>query len=403
MAGPKERIYDEQIDIPALRALCEAATPGPWTTPTAPRLQGAISAVIDGRERQVAAIDGQAPMFDLRAGQDEVARANGAFIAAARSALPALLDALEAARKERDEAIADGVLSQRVCDLSNERDQLRAQLAKVYAEGALATARAEIERLRAALAEACDLALDAERGLGVSSAVESLREVALLAAGARGPGALRPRASRQRCNGNHARAIGADGLGVLYSEARAQREPKCDGASNTPGIECDARVLRAAGWREEDETQCIACGLYPMRLAEFTVCSNCERCKACGCDQEPHESALEVVPESVPPQAAPPGAIPAMWTDEDGAGPDGIVLVIEHWPPPEIAEALSHPDHRVFLVVHAEAGEAYVSKIGSVFGGAIQLHHESVADLHRELGEWLAAHPVTAGDEVSGG
>ncbi|MGN6107070.1 MAG: hypothetical protein ACTHU0_18330 [Kofleriaceae bacterium] len=112
---------------------------------------------------------------------------------------------------------------------------------------------------------------------------------------------------------------------------------------------------------------------------------------------------LEVVPESsVPPQPAPPGAIPAMWMDEDGVGPDGIVLVLQHWPPPELAAALSRPDPRVLLVVHPEAGEMYASKIGALFGGALDLHRESVADLHRQLGEWLAAHPVTAGEEVSG-
>lgn len=77
-----------------LRELADAATPGPWFVDEAPRLQGAVSTLIEGLTRQVAHADGQAAMFDYRADTAEIQRANAAFIAAARTAVPDLLDAL---------------------------------------------------------------------------------------------------------------------------------------------------------------------------------------------------------------------------------------------------------------------------------------------------------------------
>lgn len=94
----------DDIDIELERAIADAATEGPWFTPDERRLQGAVSARIGERECQVASIDGDAAMFDRRAETHEIQRANAAFIARARTLVPRLLDALEQARKERDEA-----------------------------------------------------------------------------------------------------------------------------------------------------------------------------------------------------------------------------------------------------------------------------------------------------------
>jgi hypothetical protein len=89
-------------DRKRLREMAEAATPGPWTQVDSPRLRGAIDAEIDGHKREVASASGQAPQFDLRADAATIQHANAEFIAAARTAIPALLDALDAAERERD-------------------------------------------------------------------------------------------------------------------------------------------------------------------------------------------------------------------------------------------------------------------------------------------------------------
>ena len=73
----------------ALRALAEAATPGPWE-----RGDWHIWSKADGVSREVCGMGGWEHRDD------------GAFIAAARAAVPALLDALDAAEAERDEARA---------------------------------------------------------------------------------------------------------------------------------------------------------------------------------------------------------------------------------------------------------------------------------------------------------
>src|ERR1051325_11044458 len=87
-------------ELEALKALCEAATPGPWFTPSSLRLVGSVSAMISGRDCQVASIDGQAAMFDHRASAAEIQRANAAFIAAANPTVVAHLVAVVEAADE---------------------------------------------------------------------------------------------------------------------------------------------------------------------------------------------------------------------------------------------------------------------------------------------------------------
>lgn len=65
-----------KLDRPALRTLCDAATPGPWRTPLG--VGGNITSRLDGS------------ICWVNHNQDD------AFIAAARVALPAALDELEA-------------------------------------------------------------------------------------------------------------------------------------------------------------------------------------------------------------------------------------------------------------------------------------------------------------------
>lgn len=89
------------VDLSAARALCDAATCGPWTQPESPRLRGSIDAIVDGRECQVATVDGQAAMFDMRQSADAIMHANANFIAAARTLVPALIAEVERLTRER--------------------------------------------------------------------------------------------------------------------------------------------------------------------------------------------------------------------------------------------------------------------------------------------------------------
>ena len=81
-----------------LRALCEAATPGPWR---------------DGAGFVAPVRDGSGTFDSLCECHGRNIRSNAVFVAASRTAIPALLDALDAAdarasvaERERDVAVA---------------------------------------------------------------------------------------------------------------------------------------------------------------------------------------------------------------------------------------------------------------------------------------------------------
>jgi hypothetical protein len=111
------------LDLAALRRLCEEATPGPWDVDDQSHDDGTIWVNVEWRGTAVCEA---CPVA-----------ADAAFIAAARTALPALLDRVERAERANEEYDAD---------LEGERDRLRASL--TAAESALAASRAEAERLR---------------------------------------------------------------------------------------------------------------------------------------------------------------------------------------------------------------------------------------------------------------
>lgn len=90
------------IDRSELRRLCEAATPGPW------RLhKHAHAHVTSGGGENVANCGGAQRNFD-REQQFSQQIDNATFVAAARTALPALLDALEAA-EARERRLRDAL------------------------------------------------------------------------------------------------------------------------------------------------------------------------------------------------------------------------------------------------------------------------------------------------------
>lgn len=93
-------------EIARLRALCAAATPGPWKVCGAdgcPR-QDVWSVPVDA---EVAAASAENECGEGL--NRDAQRANSVFIATARAAVPALLDALEAERK-RCEAAGDALM-----------------------------------------------------------------------------------------------------------------------------------------------------------------------------------------------------------------------------------------------------------------------------------------------------
>ena len=87
------------LDLAALRAAAEASTIGPWEWS---RSATGGACVVAGHQG-IAEVLSRAGL--RTAGVGAVAcEANAAFIAAARTAVPALLDRLAAAERERDEA-----------------------------------------------------------------------------------------------------------------------------------------------------------------------------------------------------------------------------------------------------------------------------------------------------------
>jgi len=139
------------LDLAALRRLCEEATPGPWDhfrledpSPVALAAYVTATAAMGSGEFYIVGCDKPDGRADVcHAGNGPTSAQNAAFIAAARTALPALLDRVERAERASEEHDAD---------LEGERDRLRASL--TAAESALAASRAEAERLRGSLRSA---------------------------------------------------------------------------------------------------------------------------------------------------------------------------------------------------------------------------------------------------------
>jgi hypothetical protein len=74
--------------------------------------------------------------------------------------------------------------------------------------------------------------------------------------------------------------------------------------------------------------------------------------------------------------------IPALWFDRDGCGPDHFGL---HLKPvkPDMGGAIP-----AALGILVRAGDLVI-KGGAMVDGGFYLHREEVAELHKQLGEWL--------------
>ena len=127
----------QQIDRDQLRELAKNATPGPWT------VEHGSDWGLDGRQvpqSSVSRADRATITWDDHGGEVFVP-ADAEFIAAARQAVPALLDMLDQAEAERDWNLRSSRLSKeeriranaRADQAEVERDQARAQVDRVQA------------------------------------------------------------------------------------------------------------------------------------------------------------------------------------------------------------------------------------------------------------------------------
>jgi hypothetical protein len=88
-----DQVVDNQaLDLGALRELCEKATPGPW------------EARLDRYDPVIVSAGSNWPRGDDEAHATAYVPADAVFVAAARSAVPALLAEVERLRAERDTA-----------------------------------------------------------------------------------------------------------------------------------------------------------------------------------------------------------------------------------------------------------------------------------------------------------
>lgn len=76
--------------------------------------------------------------------------------------------------------------------------------------------------------------------------------------------------------------------------------------------------------------------------------------------------------------------IQTLYFDEQGRGP--VALEIEPFPFPDL------PERPLGLRFHLAPGEIEI--VNSPAGGGLFMSRQSVADLHAEIGAWLAATPV---------
>lgn len=116
-------IPDHLIDTKALRKLADAATPGPWEVD---RMGDLVS--VPGRERDRY---GGHIFIGTATGDASSAAEDAAFIAAARTAVPALLDALAAAEHRATRAEAQAAIRGRAVVIY--RDRAREAEARIKA------------------------------------------------------------------------------------------------------------------------------------------------------------------------------------------------------------------------------------------------------------------------------
>lgn len=168
MTAPTDAPFTDEQIAEALK-LCDAATPGPW--------HPSVWIETDGNEWRATGPGHEENAHDYGSEpgcpDEQAAQRDAAFIAAARTLLPAALRELKAAREQ----IATDTSSDAFDTLSFERDV--AVQACDAAQAERDAIRAEVARLRALLGEACDIG---DRAINEVTHPTSRRELARIRA-----------------------------------------------------------------------------------------------------------------------------------------------------------------------------------------------------------------------------
>ncbi len=179
-------------EIERVLGLCEAATPGPWN----PRreefdshaaMAGAFEGTASKGGHVLHFVEHEEKVYPAFTGNGPTSKANAAFIAAARMALPAALADLARVTAERDAAQFDGRRVERDLVLAqNDQIQLRARIAEVEAQLAVRdTQLANMKELARIIVESRDaltdrLRLAEERSLMLNSVLGRIIQIAEL-------------------------------------------------------------------------------------------------------------------------------------------------------------------------------------------------------------------------------
>lgn len=119
---------DEELDLDALQRLADSATPGPWSASVV-----RVEKDDDGQRRGAGVVRGaNGGYVFMSANGPEILVADAEFIAAARSAVPALLDRGREAEAELEARIEDRDYWYRIAtEAKDQRDAALATIAKV--------------------------------------------------------------------------------------------------------------------------------------------------------------------------------------------------------------------------------------------------------------------------------
>lgn len=77
--------------------------------------------------------------------------------------------------------------------------------------------------------------------------------------------------------------------------------------------------------------------------------------------------------------------VPALWFDKNGCGPSELAFHLRSFVEPRgFMDALG-------IQVKVNDGGMVGPRAGELIGAGFLIHRDQVADLHRQLGEWLAS------------
>lgn len=229
--------------IAELRRLCEAATPGPWV-----RSKYGFNILTHDSELSTCT---QRYTGDKKPTEEEMAVmvANAAFIAAARTALPALLDEVERMQRERREDIAlmeETLQAEKIGIARIEKAEAEAgAMREALAELTEAVRRGPIKERFISLSDWIGLYKKGKQALSISSGTALL--LALVVALTIGYGSMRREMGRQIAEMQAAVERQAEMVSLLAEGQQGMREYSDILLSRVQGVECWVGIGDAAG------------------------------------------------------------------------------------------------------------------------------------------------------------